>query len=28
LSDGAQVVEVPANDPRVQNTTEASAGML
>ncbi len=28
LSDGVQVVEVPANDPRVQNTTEASAGML
>jgi multidrug efflux system membrane fusion protein len=28
LSNGAQVVEVPANDPRVQNTTEASAGML
>jgi multidrug efflux system membrane fusion protein len=28
LSDGVEVVEVPANDPRVQNTTEASAGML
>jgi membrane fusion protein, multidrug efflux system len=28
LSNGVQVVEVPANDPRVQNTTEASAGML
>jgi len=28
LSDGVQVVQVPANDPRVQNTTEASAGML
>jgi multidrug efflux system membrane fusion protein len=28
LSDGVQVVEVPADDPRVQNTTEASAGML
>jgi membrane fusion protein, multidrug efflux system len=28
LSEGAQVVEVPANDPAVQNTTEASAGML
>jgi membrane fusion protein, multidrug efflux system len=28
LSNGAQVVEVPPNDPRVQNTTEASAGML
>jgi len=28
LSNGAQVVEVPADDPRVQNTTEASAGML
>ena len=28
LSNGAQVVEVPANDPSVQNTTEASAGML
>jgi membrane fusion protein, multidrug efflux system len=28
LSDGAQVVEVPPTDARVQNTTEASAGML
>jgi membrane fusion protein, multidrug efflux system len=28
LSNGAQVVQVPANDPSVQNTTEASAGML
>jgi len=28
LSTGAQVVEVPANDPSVQNTPEASAGML
>jgi membrane fusion protein, multidrug efflux system len=28
LSNGVQVVAVPANDPRVQNTTEASAGML
>jgi membrane fusion protein, multidrug efflux system len=28
LSDGVRVVEVPADDPRVQNTTEASAGML
>ncbi|MGO9423395.1 efflux RND transporter periplasmic adaptor subunit [Roseiarcus sp.] len=28
LCDGVQVVQVPANDPRVQNTTEASAGML
>jgi membrane fusion protein, multidrug efflux system len=28
LSDGAKVVSVPAGDPRVQETTEASAGML
>jgi multidrug efflux system membrane fusion protein len=28
LSNGTQVVQVPANDPSVQNTTEASAGML
>jgi len=28
LTNGVQVVEVPADDPRVQNTTEASAGML
>jgi len=28
LSNGVQVVAVPANDRRVQNTTEASAGML
>jgi multidrug efflux system membrane fusion protein len=28
LKDGVKVVEVPPNDPRVQNTTEASAGML
>lgn len=28
LSNGVKVAEVPANDPQVQNTTEASAGML
>lgn len=28
LSNGVKVSEVPANDPQVQNTTEASAGML
>ena len=28
LSDGVKVVEVPASDPSVQNSTEASAGML
>ncbi len=28
LSDGIKVVEVQSGDPRVQNTTEASAGML
>jgi multidrug efflux system membrane fusion protein len=28
LSNGTEVVQVPANDPSVQNTTEASAGML
>ena len=28
LSDGVKVVEVPANDPRVQNNSEASSGML
>jgi multidrug efflux system membrane fusion protein len=28
LSDGAKVVSVPAGDPQVQNSTEASAGML
>jgi membrane fusion protein, multidrug efflux system len=28
LSDGAKVVSVPAGDPRVQDSTEASAGML
>jgi multidrug efflux system membrane fusion protein len=28
LSDGVKVAQVPAGDPRVQNSTEASAGML
>ena len=28
LTDGAKVVELPANDPRVQNNSEASSGML
>jgi membrane fusion protein, multidrug efflux system len=28
LSDGVKVVQVPAGDPQVQNSTEASAGML
>jgi multidrug efflux system membrane fusion protein len=28
LSNGAKVVSVPAGDPSVQNSTEASAGML
>ena len=28
LGDGIKVVQVPAGDPRVQNSTEASAGML
>jgi membrane fusion protein, multidrug efflux system len=28
LSNGVQVAEVPAGDPRIQNSTEASAGML
>jgi multidrug efflux system membrane fusion protein len=28
LTDGVKVVQVPAGDPRVQNSTEASAGML
>lgn len=28
LDDGVKVVKVPAGDPRVQNSTEASAGML
>jgi membrane fusion protein, multidrug efflux system len=28
LSDGVKVTQVPAGDPRVQNSTEASAGML
>jgi membrane fusion protein, multidrug efflux system len=28
LNDGARVVSVPTGDPRVQNTTETSAGML
>ena len=28
LSNGVKVAQVPANDPRVQNSTEASAGML
>ena len=28
LADGVKVVQVPAGNPSVQNTTEASAGML
>jgi multidrug efflux system membrane fusion protein len=28
LGDGVKVVEVPANDPRVENNSEASSGML
>jgi hypothetical protein len=28
LSDGVKVVEVPSGDPRVQNDSEASSGML
>jgi len=28
LDDGVKVIKVPAGDPRVQNSTEASAGML
>jgi multidrug efflux system membrane fusion protein len=28
LDDGVKIVEVPAGDPRVQNSSEASAGML
>jgi multidrug efflux pump subunit AcrA (membrane-fusion protein) len=28
LGEGVKVALVPAGDPRVQNTTEASAGML
>ena len=28
LSDGVKVAEVPPDDPRVQNSSEATAGML